>query len=35
MSNLPVVRVQNISKSFRQNNYESINVLCDISFDIM
>jgi len=35
MSDLPIVRVQNISKSFQQNNGEFLNVLYDISFDIM
>jgi len=35
MSELPVVSAQNISKSFRQNSGESLEVLRDISFDIM
>jgi len=34
MSDLPVVSIQNLSKSFRQNNGESLKVLHDISFSV-
>ena len=34
MSELPVVSVQNVSKSFRQNNGGSLEVLRDISFNV-
>ena len=34
MNELPVVSVQNISKSFRQNDGRLLEVLCDVSFDV-